>query len=291
MGSRWINFLFLLFLFCPEVYSKQELAVIKDSDGFVNVRLGKSESSRKLFEIRSAEIFVCEPTNENWWHVQKIDGEESGFMYKNKVSLLKNHPLAKSQLFPTRLSQIEKVDRMFKSRELVRSVEKESTSKTPYKDENWFTDDSADQEMLIGTGCDMIISNVVLYLRNVVPQKIDEDAINNPEIMGLPRKKIARSFFVTERGLKLGDTKEKAFKLYGKPTIVDKVSGYEKYEWDYVGIEDPEGESVLDFNQYNDDCIGRAKKGYRFTYGFGYKVKLFFKEGKLAALILERELP
>jgi hypothetical protein len=314
MGKPRINFLLLFFLFCAEVYSKQELAVIKDPDGFVNVRLGKSESSPKLFGIGSAEIFVCEPTNEDWWHVKSISdtGPEifvevqsvglseniplmrgqymEGFMHKSRVSLLKDHPLAKSRLFPTRLSQIEKVDRIFKSGELVRRAAKERTSETTHPDELWFKNDSADQEMWISTGTDYMILHEGLYSRSVIPQEIDEMATmevnNNPEIISLPRKKISKSFFVTERGLKLGDSKEKAIRLYGKPTLVEKVRGYDKLEWDYVGLYFISEVFLNEARNVKQQSYDNLERGDRFTGGVGEKVMLFFKDGKLAALVI-----
>lgn len=92
-------------------------------------------------------------------------------------------------------------------------------------------------------------------------------------------KNIDDSYFVTEKGIKLGDTKQKVLSIYGGVThekILDK--GVEKLEWEFVGDE-----------VYNSKMDLKGKPLAKNS--FGHKVTMYFQKGKLIAQILFNEIP
>ena len=94
--------LFLLFLSC--VVRAQDLqfsdddlvyAVIKDTDGYVNIRKMPSANAPIVGKIYNYSVFNCQPNGTNWWKVLQVKGGEGsnwleGYIYKSKVSLIKN---------------------------------------------------------------------------------------------------------------------------------------------------------------------------------------------------------
>lgn len=90
--------------------------------------------------------------------------------------------------------------------------------------------------------------------------------------------KIDSKYFTTDKGLKLGDDKEKALSVYGTPDNRSNVGGVEMLEWDFVGDILYDGKT---------DLKGKplAKDNY------GHQATLFFKKNKLIAIILHNDIP
>jgi hypothetical protein len=68
-------------------------AVIKDTDGYVNIRKDASINAPIAGKINNYSVFSCEPNDKsNWWKVLQVyENDESwlvGYIYKDKVSLL-----------------------------------------------------------------------------------------------------------------------------------------------------------------------------------------------------------
>ena len=87
----------LLSLIYITVYA-QEFAVIKDKDGFVNVRKGKSSNSPTVGKLYSLNIFTCKPDQSDWWQIWYAPNAETGtpgyiegFVHKSRISVLNNH--------------------------------------------------------------------------------------------------------------------------------------------------------------------------------------------------------
>lgn len=53
-----------------------EYAIIKDTDGFVNVRKAPNSTAAVLGKIYKYDIFSCEPSNANWWKVLRVDNHD-----------------------------------------------------------------------------------------------------------------------------------------------------------------------------------------------------------------------
>lgn len=90
--------------------------------------------------------------------------------------------------------------------------------------------------------------------------------------------KIGRSYFRTNQGFKLGDGKEKAFKVYGKPDKTTNVNGVEEYEWDFVG-------DIL----Y--DSKTKLKRKILAEDSFGHQTRMFFRNNKLIGIIFHNDIP
>ena len=68
--------------------------------------------------------------------------------------------------------------------------------------------------------------------------------------------KIGRYYFKTSKGFKLGDSKEKAIKVYGKADKTKIENGIEKYEWDLIGDAFYDGKTKLKGNILAENSFG-----------------------------------
>lgn len=90
--------------------------------------------------------------------------------------------------------------------------------------------------------------------------------------------KIDEKYFTTNKGLLLGDSKEKVLKIYGQPHKKSKKNGIEKLEWSFVGDLLYDGKKSLHGKPL-------AKNNY------GHQAYLFFKNEKLIGQILHNDIP
>jgi hypothetical protein len=77
-------------------------AVIKDTDGYINIRKAPSAKAGIVGKIYNNNIFSCQPDKTNWWKVLQVDNHSrsnwiEGYIYKDKVLLLKNWKVVKRQ--------------------------------------------------------------------------------------------------------------------------------------------------------------------------------------------------
>ncbi len=91
-------------------------------------------------------------------------------------------------------------------------------------------------------------------------------------------KKISKSYFTTNKGFKLGDSKEKAIEVYSKPDKIEMDNGIEKYEWDFIGD-----------TFYNDTIDLKGKPLAKNS--FGHQTIMFFRDNKLIGLMLHNDIP
>lgn len=90
--------------------------------------------------------------------------------------------------------------------------------------------------------------------------------------------KINSKYFITDKGFKLGDTKQKAINNYGNPDKSSISNGIEKLEWDFVGDELYDGKIDLKGKPLAKDS-------------FGHQITMYFKNGKLIGQILYNDIP
>ncbi|HWD89458.1 MAG TPA: hypothetical protein VG367_15105 [Mucilaginibacter sp.] len=79
-----------------------EYAVIKDTDGFVNIRKEPNNTAAILGKVYKYNIFSCEPNGTNWWKVLQVDNHNKsnwlqGYIYKDRATLLKRWDVIKSR--------------------------------------------------------------------------------------------------------------------------------------------------------------------------------------------------
>ena len=106
----------------------------------------------------------------------------------------------------------------------------------------------------------------------------DERKIKNFKGFVSRAQKIAKSYFITNKGFKLGDRIDKAIKMYGKPGKVKKNNGIEEYYWEFAG-----------------DILYNGKTGLKgkplATDSYGHQIRMFFKNKKLIGLIFLNDIP
>jgi len=91
--------------------------------------------------------------------------------------------------------------------------------------------------------------------------------------------KIDSKYFTTYKGFKLGDSKNKALKVYGKPDSVSTKDGVEKLYWDFFG------DVALYDNTFHPAGKPLAKNS------FGHQITMFFRNNKLIGLIFHNDIP
>jgi hypothetical protein len=90
--------------------------------------------------------------------------------------------------------------------------------------------------------------------------------------------KIGRKYFTSDKGFKLGDSKQKALTIYGKPDKKTTKDNIEIYEWEY------EGENLFDRKS---DLKGKPLA----AASFGHQTIMFFKSNKLVGIIFHNDIP
>jgi hypothetical protein len=54
-------------------------AVIKDTDGYVNIRQAPSVNAPTVGKIYNNGLFSCEPNKTNWWKVLQVDNNNRSY--------------------------------------------------------------------------------------------------------------------------------------------------------------------------------------------------------------------
>lgn len=91
-------------------------------------------------------------------------------------------------------------------------------------------------------------------------------------------RKINSSFFISDKGFRLGDTKQKAIETYGNPDKQTKTDGIEKLEWLFIGD-----------NSYDNKTDLKGK--LLADNSFGHQLIMYFRNGKLIGQILFNDIP
>lgn len=89
---------------------------------------------------------------------------------------------------------------------------------------------------------------------------------------------INSKYFITDKGFRLSDTKEKAIEMYGNPDTTSMSNGIEKIEWKFIGDI---------FYDSKTDLKGKPIA----ESSFGHQIVMYFRNGKLIAQILTNEIP
>jgi len=157
----------------------------------------------------------------------------------------------------------------------------------------WFFNDTIDQVIIIQLATDYhrfltfhftksnfpadLVSEIGLENNKGEPASLKQKLI---DLNGLVEQAtiINSSYFISHRSFKLGDTKQKAISIYGKPDYELKDGQIEKLEWQFEGDELYDGKSNLN---------GRPlAKG-----SFGHNIKMYFKNDRLIGQILFNDIP
>lgn len=147
-------------------------------------------------------------------------------------------------------------------------------------DKAWFTNDTLNQTIVFELYTDYYRTVTYHFYNNdVTADLIDRIELheNGGELATIKQKlknfngflnqatKIDSRYFITNKGFRLGDTKQKATKTYGNPDKQSMHDGVEKLEWDFVDIP--------------------------LVHSFGHHIVMYFKKGRLIRLILYNDIP
>ena len=70
-------------------FGQRELAMIKDTDGYVYVRAEKDANSEILMTLKEGDFFLCEPSNEDWWRIDTFS-VPIGYVHKSRIRMIKD---------------------------------------------------------------------------------------------------------------------------------------------------------------------------------------------------------
>ncbi len=173
------------------------------------------------------------------------------------------------------------------------SSHKMQSGQTYSYDKVWFSNDTLKQTIVFELYTDyhrMVTyhfynNNIPADLINIMELNIDGGELasekqKQKDFNGFIKQtaKINSSYFVSEKGFRLSDTKQKAIDIYGKPDRYSMKDESEKLEWDFIG-----------------DKLYESKTSFKdkpfAKNSFGYKIIMYFSNGKLIAQILHNDIP
>ncbi len=159
----------------------------------------------------------------------------------------------------------------------------------------WFINDSLQQLIIISIGTDYFRMGVshcytkdalklIEYL-NIYFQNKEGNAATKKEIEHAfdgflkQTKRIGSENFITNKGIKLGDSLQKILNIYGLPDSSSAKNSIDRYQWTYNG----------DTHVYWDTTLPTERPVAKNS--FGHSVVMLFKDDKLIAQILLNDIP
>jgi len=159
-------------------------------------------------------------------------------------------------------------------------------------DKVWFSNDTLNQTLVFELYTDYHRILTYHFYNNEIQYSLINrmELINGEELASEKQKlkdfngflkqstKINSSYFVTNKGFKLGDTKQKAIDIYGIPDNQITENGVEKLEWLFVGDS---------FYDSKTDLKGKPLA----DNSFGHQITMYFRNEKLIGQILFNQIP
>lgn len=162
-------------------------------------------------------------------------------------------------------------------------------------DKTWFTNDTLKQTLVFEIYTDYHRLCIFNFYNNNIPTSLIDNMelhISTGQLASQQQKqkyfegflnvsrKIKKSYFITYKGFKLGDRKDKALQIYGKPNNCSITNGLEECVWKFDG----------DYTENEVDS--KAKKRTLFAKdSYGFSVRMFFSANKLVAMVIMNEIP
>lgn len=160
-------------------------------------------------------------------------------------------------------------------------------------DKVWFGNDTLKQTLVFELYTDYHRLAIYHFLDNDIPTDIisimelhisggklasEEQKLEDFDGFLKQTEKINSSYFVSNKGFRLGCIKQKAIEVYGNPDKQTNTAGLERLEWNFIG------------DEFYDDKIDLKGKPIAEN-SFGYQVIMYFRNGKLIGQILVNEIP
>ena len=184
-------------------------------------------------------------------------------------------------------------DEMLADKTSSNSSYKKQSGQTFSYDKAWFSNDTLKQPLVFELYTDYHRLVTYHFLDNDIPTDLInrmELHIDGGELASDKQKlkdfsgflkqttKINSSYFITDKGLRLGDTKQKAVETYGNPDKQTITDGIEKLEWLFIGDTSYDGKTDLKGKPLADNS-------------FGHQILMYFRNGKLIGQILHNDIP
>lgn len=237
-----------------EGFSSEQLAVIKGTDGFVNVHSRPDSGSDIVLKLQEDEFFVCEPEGADWWRVKDFFGHQ-GYVQSSRLHLVKDLPgkdLERLFVNPAtapedKLAGIEEASKLFRIKGEWQPVPGKLQL---FPSASLFSNDELRQCVFVTHHTDGMLPLMLLFRSTDIPDAIFEQMeihAADGSVASLDAKKdvwpdlraasikIPVHHFQTEYGLKLGDRVSKAFGLFGPPHNQQRSQSVSIYEWGYPG--------------------------------------------------------
>lgn len=173
------------------------------------------------------------------------------------------------------------------------SSHKKQSGQTYSYDKVWFSNDTLKQTLVFELYTDYHRMVTYHFYSNDIPT----DLINSMELHidggklasekqklkdfnGFLKQttKINSTYFITDKGFRLGDTKQKTIDTYGSPDKISISNGIEKFEWSFIGD-----------TFYNGKIDLKGKPLAKDS--FGHQIVMYFRNGKLIGQILHNDIP
>jgi hypothetical protein len=182
---------------------------------------------------------------------------------------------------------------MLEVKKKTHSSYKIQSGKTFSYDKVWFSNDSINQVLVFELYTDFHRLVTYHFYENDLPAdlinrmelhtkdgKIALDKQKRKDFNGFLKQsnKINSNYFITKKGFKLGDTKQKAIENYCNPDKQASIDGIEKLEWMFVGDVSYDGKT---------DLKGKPLA----AKSFGHHITMYFRKGKLIGQILHNDIP
>jgi hypothetical protein len=167
------------------------------------------------------------------------------------------------------------------------------SGKTISIEKAWFKNDNLDQTLIVQIATDYHRLLIYHFTNKDIPTELINEMefhIDGGELASTEQKRkdfngfikqatqIESSYFISEKGFRIGDTKQKVINTYGEPDKKTIYNGIEKLNWNFIG-------------EISYDSKTELKGKPLVVNSFGYQVEMYFKNGKLIALILFNEIP
>jgi hypothetical protein len=158
----------------------------------------------------------------------------------------------------------------------------------------WFTNNRLGETLVFELGTDDVHLAVYHFMNKDIPNElIEELSLDNEEgnyasdklrkdnLPGLidSAKRISSKYFTSCHGYKIGDGKQLALDLYGKPDSIKHSSDYEIYSWYFMGDQE------LEYKKNTEPSKPIVKDSW------GYSVKMFFRNDRLIAMVFLNSIP
>lgn len=165
-----------------------------------------------------------------------------------------------------------------------------------YGDAGWFVSDTLQQTLIISIATDLYRMKMFVFSWKECPDTLLQEVniYHNDEMVSsiantqevkkvLPwfieaAAKMPSRFFTTERGLQLGDCKEEALAIYGKPHELHRMGSIDQLVWKYEGYMDGANEKLSRRQPVANDS-------------YGHTVTMYFRNNRLIALSIFNDIP